>query len=465
MRYQRTVSLLGLATALAAPAVSMGTPLHPTALVPKTSPGEFPGGFARTADGTLHVDYETNTNWGMSANGVGAISISPGGTVGAPVQALSWSNSGGGGAPNGVPGLAVLGGTLQAVFGGSPNGGPNGPWGVASSNGGATWSAPANIGSGVDSFGDSNSSLAVSNGTPVIASGCCGGIVIQQGFGPGANTYQLTNSSDNVAAIPDLAVDASTGAVVAGWDSNAGPGGVWLQQVAPSEGAAQQEPLPPQYGTGVPAIVAARDTGPGVYATYAANNASTTNMRLLRYGGGSVPVGSVNNLHANVWGAATGSDGRIWVMWYGTVNGQGIIAVTRSNKAVTRFEPIQQLQSTWSFLFYLEGDGRLGPLDMLWNGTPAGNGAIGGVYYARVLPELSAHVSVKDLGGGKFKLKARVNDAGDPVGGATVAAGGHSATTSATGKAKLQVTGSSGDHVTVKITAPTYRPLSEEITL
>ena len=39
---------------------------------------------------------------------------------------------------------------------------------------------------------------------------------------------------------------------------------------------------------------------------------------------------------------ATGLDGRLWVMW-GDVNGSASrIAVTRSNKAGTKFEPIQQ---------------------------------------------------------------------------------------------------------------------------
>jgi hypothetical protein len=64
-----------------------------------------------------------------------------------------------------------------------------------------------------------------------------------------------------------------------------------------------------------------------------------------------------------------------------------------------------------------------------------------GIYYARVLPELSASIAVTSLGGGKFQLKADVTDAGDSVSGATVSAKGKSKTTNAKGSAKLTISG------------------------
>ena len=458
-------SLLVLAAALIAPAGALAKSLHPTLIASKTSPGFVPAGFARTADGTLHMVYETNLNWGNSANGVGAVSISPSGHVGPQVQALSWGNQSGG-APNGVPGLAVLpGGTLEAVFGGSPSS-DDGPWGISSTDGGSSWSAPADIGSGSMEFGDSALTLQVSQGTPVFTAGCCGGIVIQKGFGTGSPTYLLTNNSDNAAGNVDSAVDAATGADVASWDSNAGQGGLWLQQVAPSTGGAEKAPIPAQYGTGVPLIVAGRDAGPGVFAAYPANWGNpTTHIRLLRYGSGSVAVGTVKGLFATRWGVATGSDGRIWVFWYGQINGKGIIAVTRSNNAVTRFEPIQQYHYDWNFLNALQGDGRLGPLDLLLTGSPLGASTTSGIYTARVRPQLSASVAVEQLSKHEFKLKVHVTDAGDPVSGATASALGQTKTTSAKGKAKLKVTGSSGEGATVAISAPGYNGAKVPITL
>jgi hypothetical protein len=457
------VPVLGVALLLPAGALA-SKKLKATLIAPRTSPAATPDGFARTADGTLHVVYETNTSWGMSANGVGAVSISPAGHVGAQVQALAWGTSGG--SPNGIPGLAVLsGGTLEATFGGSP-GGDDGPWGIGSTDGGATWSAPTNVGSGSMASGDSHVNLENSNGTPVLSAGCCGNIVIQQGFGPGAPTYQLTNSADGAAGNVDSAVDAATGAVVDSWGSNDGSGGLWLQQVAPSEGTAEKAPIPTQYGTGEPLIIAGRDTGPGVFAAYASDYGSTTHIRLLRYGGGSVAVGSVKGLHADVVGDATGPDGRIWVMWYGNINGTGIIAVTRSNKAVTRFEPIQRYHfANWPYLFVLHGDGRLGPLDLLINGTSPAQPLVSGIYYSRIFPELSSTVSVHKTKSGKFKVRVTVTDAGDAVSGAKVSAGGQSKTTNASGKAKLTITGTSGSHVTVKVSDPGYEELQKRVKL
>jgi len=458
------IALLGLAVALIVPSGAMGAGLHPK-LLAKVGYGTTPIGFARSVDGRLHVAFETNTSWGDSASGVGAATISPSGQVGPQVQALAWSGVTSG-SPNGAPGLAVTSsGALEAVFGGSPSG-VDGPWGITSTDGGATWSAPANVGSGTMAFGDSNLTLQVSNGTPVLTAGCCGNIVIQQGFGTGAPTYQLTNAADDAAGNTVSALDAKSGAVVASWDSNAGSGGIWLQQVAPTAGAAQKAPIPSQYGTGAPLMLAGRDTGPGVFAAYAADFGPTTHVRLLRYGGGSVAVGSVKGLHAAVSSVATSLDGRLWVAWAGEINGHGVTAFTRSNKAVTRFEPIQTGRFTWADLFTLSGDGRLGPLDLLMSGTPDTKGTlVPGIYYARMLPELSATAAVTSAGKGKFKLTTTVTDAGDAVSGAKVTVKGQSKTTNAKGSAKLTVSGSPGDHVKVTITAPGYRSLTVSVKL
>src|SRR5947209_2280403 len=166
-------ALLGSLLGLLAPAGAQAASLHPT-LLAQAGYDETPVGFARSADGTLHVAYETNTSWGNSASGVGAEAITPSGHVLPAVQALSWSNGPSGGSPNGIPGLAVLpGGSLQAVFGGSPSG-DDGPWGISSTDGGRTWSSPTDVGSGSMETNDGTMTLQNSNGTPVFTGGCCG---------------------------------------------------------------------------------------------------------------------------------------------------------------------------------------------------------------------------------------------------------------------------------------------------
>jgi hypothetical protein len=76
-------------------------------------------------------------------------------------------------------------------------------------------------------------------------------------------------------------------------------------------------------------VIAGRDKGPGVFAGYTTDG---KHVRLIRYGGGTVAVGSVASATPGVIGVATGLDGRMW-MW-GSDNGK--IALTRSNRAVTR---------------------------------------------------------------------------------------------------------------------------------
>ena len=169
-------------------------------------------------------------------------------------------------------------------------------------------------------------------------------------------------------------------------------------------------------------------------------------------------------------GAATGIDGRIWVMWGD--DGSGGIAFTRSNKAVTRFEPIQDVDPKAGSIYRVQGDGRLGPLDLLVDEIPSGKGPIqpAGIYYARVLPELSATVSVSVVKNKvgvivAHKLTVAVTDAGDPVAGATVSAKGQQKKTNTKDVAVLTLAGSGGGTVTVTVTAPSYHALTESVHL
>src|ERR1700744_1481643 len=121
------IVLLGVTLAALMASGAAGATLHPK-LLAKVGYGTLPIGFARSADGVLHVAYATNTSWGAPASGVGALSISPSGHVGSPVQALAWSGLTSG-SPSGIPGLAGMpSGALPAGFRGSPPrpGGPGG---------------------------------------------------------------------------------------------------------------------------------------------------------------------------------------------------------------------------------------------------------------------------------------------------------------------------------------------------
>ena len=167
-------------------------------------------------------------------------------------------------------------------------------------------------------------------------------------------------------------------------------------------------------------------------------------------------------------GVATSLDGRIWVMW-GDDSGGGV-AVTRSNKAVTRFEPIQHLKPNSAVLYRLSGDGRLGPLDLLVDQVLNVKNTIPppGLYHGHALAVLSAAFSVKPIKSKKLvvighTLTVTVSDAGDPVPGAKVSLGTSSTKTNAKGVAQLKF----GNKVTgkqkVTVTQPGYWQLTKTV--
>ena len=62
-------------------------------------------------------------------------------------------------------------------------------------------------------------------------------------------------------------------------------------------------------------------------------------------------------------------------------------------------------------------------------------------------------------------MNVKVTDAGDAVSGAKASAKGQSKKTNSTGTAKLTISGSAGDHVTVTVTDAGYRVLKTRVKL
>ena len=397
-------------------------------------------------DGTLYLVYQTTAPGSSTPNGLAMTSISPSGSITAPVQVLSgWTP--------GRPGLASGYGILNVFFGAvSP--GPNpvsGVWEMTSNDLGKTWSAPADVAAGgaLEALAYGSDVTAQLNPEPVLTLPQAGGLVVQQGVGAGSPAQVVTDNSDNFAA--DVNSAAAGGTVVAGWQSLAGSGGDWLQAVAPSLGTPQL--VPGQHRNQL--VVAGTAPGSHFYAAYTMDN---TSVRLLEYGGGSVAVGAVPGVNADVLGVATGLAGRIWVMWGDSGHG---IAVTRSNTAVTRFEPIQHLPYQSTSLYRLAGDGQYGPLDLLVDEIPnTGGGQVPGTFFARVLPKLSAKATVKAVKSKKgvivsHKVIVAVTDAGDPA-HAIVKIAGQQQTTNNSGIATFSLAASIKGTVTVTVSALDY---------
>jgi hypothetical protein len=385
--------------------------------------------FTRTPDGHLHLVYQTFA--GKSLNGLASMEISAKGHPGSQVTVLS-------GWQAGQPGLVRQpNGTLEAIFGAVSPGNVSSVWGVTSSDG-ASWSAPADVkgGGSLESLAyGSDVTAAPSSGNVVVTLPQAGRLIIQRGLGSGSPSYELTNPSDGSTADADVATDATTGEVVTAWNSISGNPTLYVQGASPSIQSLQK--VPGQSRNEME--LAGRDAGPGVYGAYTPDG---QHVLLLRYGGKAVRVGSVSKTKAKDLGVATGPAGRIWVMW-GDDAGGGV-NVTRSNKAVNAFEPIQHLNLKSAVLYRISGDGRLGPLDLLVDQIPdSGTLQPPSLYYARVLAELSAHLYVAPIKNKRGQviahlLRVTVTDAGDRVAGAVVTARGVHKTTDATGTAQFK---------------------------
>jgi hypothetical protein len=416
---------------------------------------EFPTVQAvRSSDGTLHLVWSTS-----APKGVGTRTISADGTVGKPVQAFKSFGVA-------VPGILQLGsGQLEIVFGGTQKNNYSSLFGVSSSDGGATWSSPEVDVAGSPGTNDEGTLwvahvLALRSGSaPVLVLSIGGSITVQEGLGKGSKyNASIVNSSDNFAGGVNVALDAASKEVVASWTTGSNQQKtptVFVQRIWPKLGTLEK--MPGQFRNEF--VLSGRDSGAGVYGGYTTDGAKVS---LLRYGGGSVTVDSVKGVTANIIGTATGLDGRIWIFW-GDTNGG--LAVTRSNKAVTAFEPIQQVDPHAGSLYRLWGDGRLGPLDLFVDMVPAGT-VKGGTYYRRILPELSAVTSVKAVTKNNstvHELTVHVSDAGDHLAGVTVSAAGQTAKTGAGGAVTLTLPASVGGVVTVNVALAGYQPLSVEV--
>lgn len=441
--------LLGSATTLAMPTSSLAAP-RLKEIAPTYYATDAGVAFVRTADGTLHLVYPVRS--AGANNGVVTRTVSSSGVVSQPVPvAVNF--------PASRPGVVALpNGALWAAFGGQPSlQAAAGVWGAASTNGGATWSAPVFIGSGSTFEAGSYAAdvtAALVGPTPWLTMNVAGGLSVQAGFGPAAPTAKVDTppTYDGFLGAVDTVVDAAAGELVASWDSAATPGGDFIQGIGPSVQAAHL--VPGQRRNAV--VLASRDAGPGVFAAYTPDN---DRVRLFRYGGGSVAVGKVKGLTAKVLGVATGRDGRIWVIW-GDDSAREV-AVTRSNKAVTRFEPIQVIKDNAFDIWRFSGDGRLGPLDLLIDETPV-KPVVEATYYVRVLPTLSVSAKAHRLNRSTLKLTVKVTDAGDPVAGARVRVDGKHTKTKKSGAATLKVRGT---NVALTVNAAGYRQTRKKVKL
>lgn len=379
-------------------------------------------GLARTADGVLHVLYVRKS--GPRPELV-HLSVDAAGKVGPDAVAIGdWSSL------SHPDLLRMPDGTLRAFMGGI-RGRSSGLFTATAPASGRPWTLdPRRAAQSQYAYATSVTGAGLAkDGTPISAWSGTPGLFFHWGLDPADPDREIPPGRGCCLYWPEIAVDAVGGQAWLGFFSleddgrglyaNAiGPGGPeGGRRLAPGSVSGRSAAQP-----GNRTAITGRIGAPGVYLFYGQGYPSFGTLALWRV---DTPRPHLllridRNRHANV---AAAPEGRLWLVW----ERSDAIYATRTNKAATRVGPTTRLPAPGGRTVYrLNGEGSAGPLDLFVNDGQ-------GFWHRQVWPRLELRGS-RSQGAIVF----RVGDAGDPVAGATVKAGGRSLTTNAAGVATLR---------------------------
>jgi hypothetical protein len=391
-------------------------------------------GLARTSDGVLHVAYVRNNG---SRRDLVHVGVSPSGAVGADTVAL-----GGWNAMAHPDLLRVPDGTLRVLFGGirsTSAGETNNAMNTATAPASGTpWTLqPGRAAQAPYAYitGVTGGALA-KDGTPISTWSGTPGLGYHYGVDPSQPDRTIPQSGCCLYA-PDVAVDAASGQAWVGFHSleNASPG-LYGNAIGPAGPQGGRKLAPGSVvGTSSKApgnrtSITGRIGAPGVYLFYGQGYPTFKTVALWRVDAARphLVLKADGNEHTNV---AAAPEGRLWLMW----ERSGTIYATRTNKAATRAGALVTLKPpSGGTVFRLNGEGSAGPLDLIANVSAGGQQ---GLWHQQLWPKLQLAASSKKAGKGRV-VTFRVLDAGDPVAGATVKAGGRTLRTAANGRAVLR---------------------------
>jgi hypothetical protein len=399
----------------------------------------------RTADDALHVAWVRHS--GPTSDDLLHTAISAGGSVGAtsPIQ-TGWA-----GIEN--PALVSAPGGMRAFFGGIRTinaGETNQELNTAfSPNGGATWALQ--IGSvvplGAQAYGYPVSATTLPDGTPLEAWAGTLGTWVHSGLTPATPNYDYQAALGHYGYDIGIASDAGGAAMIA-WYSNAtGRLGVWAHAVAHDGspvGSAMNMPGTSDMAVGMigrtPIVARA---GGGFYVGYATGYPALNTIRLWRIGGPARVIAKASRTGNTTVTLAGDGTGRLWIAWTATVGSSPHVFVRRSNRSSRIFGAVVDAgrARNASSIYRLDASATRSALDLFAN-TSIGVSSTTSTWYTRVLPGLTLLASPARLHRGKpTKVTFRVLDAGDPVAGARVKAGGAVGTTNAKGRVTLTIVG------------------------
>lgn len=381
-------------------------------------------GLARTPDSVLHVLWRARL--GALNDAIKHRSISPAGAAGAEAIVAQGFSS----VAN--PSLVVTSaGGLQAFFGGLGSSDPaNGIQSAASDAVGAAWTFAGKVSNAryISGVG----AVVRPDGVPVFAWYKSFEIAVHAGTNP-LEPDTLFPTTTCCQYDPGLAVDPAAGETQMAYFSNiTGAQGTFVRRIAPAVGPDLLAPGSVTNGSAVQQIertsIVPR-VGGGTFVGYCSGYPTCKKAQLWRVGSAKALVaGTSSDLQAVA--AAPGPAGRIWATWYD--DPRDTIYAARTNPAATvagaavAVRPPKGAQSVWN----LAGDGSLGRLDLFAHMSTAGSLA---TWHTQVLPGLTLTAS------GKKVITFSVKDAGAPVKGATIKAGGKSLVTNSNGVAKVDL--------------------------
>jgi hypothetical protein len=359
--------------------------------------------------------------------------------------------------------LISLGGQRFLAFGGLQSTNTGAPYTsgaeyYATSGDGQNFTLGAGtLSSSTTAYGAYGNDVLDNAGTPVWVGnpGTTNGISWQSGISPSDPSPAGTDGSFAVsgccAYMAAGARDEATGAVYGAFYSNSSgtsEQGVQVGQILPTQGSFAQAPgsvTTNEYGTNStsPAqrVALVGRAGGGVYAAYAMGYPSVKTIRIWQVG--TSKTLDVPALRASAISMTADPSGRLWLTYIQASK----VRVVHTNKAATQLGAV----GIWgapkgkSDLWKTASSATDGTLDVIT--TASGADEKVNVWHTQALRTLSIKASPSTAKRGSAVTFA-VTDAGDPVAGVQVKFGGRTASTDASGKAKI--TSSSGGKATAK---------------
>ena len=403
-------------------------------------------GLLRTPDGALHLAWHHPT--GPNTDDLLHTVIAPSGTIGAttPIQ-TGWTGFQNAALVQDPLGIRLFVGAIRSTDSSDPQDELNT---LLSSDGGATWVLQAGnvVPDGGQAYGSPVAATTLAGGGTLQAWAGTLGTWVHAGLSPASPNHDFQAPIGTYGYDPNLATDAS-GRTVLAWYSNAtGRLGVLAQDVAADGSPVGSAVTMPGTGDmrvgmiGLTPIVAR--AGGGLYVAYPTGYPTMNRVRLWRVGSGSTStIARLGRTGSKPVTIAAAADGRLWVVWANTRGGVPHVLAQRSNRTASRFgATVDAGRPRGSAVaFQLGASPTGGALDVLTNFS-IGTAPSSATYHRRILPGLTLRARPSRLRRGLPQdVRFVVSDAGDPVRGARVRAGGASGLTAQDGGVTLRLPG------------------------